>query len=214
MKWWCVFLFSMFIPTTLQTKLELIDKKLCDEKNSKNEWREFWRWHFGVRESSSTLHKTHEAFWLNHTHSTISRWYNQQLVIFAQLDNNRNVKRWTLCATKGESVIGCTTSILFIVSWFLDLLWILVCGGLHLWNFQRCVWHSVWNDGMFVCWWLTSVCVYVIQIACGFVLVICYSSHHFYHIFSSYMTNYVPHTICLFPNRTQMLPSHFCTYYI
>lgn len=119
---WYVFLFWSFIPRKYQ-KLELINKKLCDKKNSKNEWERILVLTFWCKENSATLSTEFIKLFDWITHGTISRWYNQQLVIFEQLDNstNVNVKH---CASVGESVIGCTTSILFIVSRFLDLVWI------------------------------------------------------------------------------------------
>lgn len=53
---------------------------------------------------------------------------------FYQLDNDKHVY---MCTMEGESVIG-TTSILFIVFRFFGL--VELCG-LHLQNFQQCVWH-------------------------------------------------------------------------
>lgn len=127
---------------------------------------------------------------------TISRWYNQQLVISGSL-----TMTW-MCMRTDKRWISHRYSIYFIhcfsVSRFgFGIMWIAFAKFLAM----RLT-YAVWNDGgMFVCWWwLTTVCDPNCMWLCILVIYY-YLSHLFYHI-TTWRTACM--YIC-FPNRTQML---------
>lgn len=157
--------------------------------------------HFDVKESNNTpTHKAHEAFWLNHTHGTIHIYQDDIISSLYFLSSSTwNTETWKVNQSSVvlqhlfySLFLGVTTVVDCICKIFSDAFDIRC-------EMMECSFVGGWHQ-----------CV--IQIACGFVLVICYLSHHFYHIFMYEFDKLCVCCICFQTALRCALP-HFCTYY-